>query len=106
MIPLDSGRYRVGQLTVQANTFQPGAIILLKPYNSCSNWDDNKTGCKLIISQSDSDVRAQKSDALDCTPELQLSSIAIDLSLKGSSDECKEEGFKHPVSLELYSEVA
>eukprot|EP01102_Stenamoeba_stenopodia_P002996 TRINITY_DN12933_c0_g1_i1.p1 TRINITY_DN12933_c0_g1~~TRINITY_DN12933_c0_g1_i1.p1 ORF type:complete len:845 (+),score=154.32 TRINITY_DN12933_c0_g1_i1:64-2598(+) len=84
-VPFESGKYIVGQMIIQANTFKPG--------------------CVLRINQSDADVQVQKSDALDCEPELRLSSIAVELSLTGSSEECKEEGFKHPVSIELYSKT-
>jgi len=60
-------------------------------------------GCTLVIKRSEAEENVQHSNALSCDPELKLSSIAVDLSLKGN---CDSKHFKKPVLLEFYSKVS
>eukprot|EP01102_Stenamoeba_stenopodia_P015082 TRINITY_DN5102_c0_g1_i2.p1 TRINITY_DN5102_c0_g1~~TRINITY_DN5102_c0_g1_i2.p1 ORF type:complete len:459 (-),score=68.05 TRINITY_DN5102_c0_g1_i2:167-1543(-) len=78
------GNKIAGSLTIPANTFD--------------------SGCTIIVRQSDEDADVQDSNALDCKPELKLSSVAVELTIEGGKN-CSSKHFRNSVLLDLYSEI-
>jgi len=71
-----------GSITIPAGTFAPG--------------------CTLHIDSSKAPSDVQKSDPLACDPQLDLASVAVELTISGG---CQSKGFKKPVTIELNSMV-
>jgi len=54
------------------------------------------------VNQSGVSKKVQDSDPLDCEPELEITSIAVQLEVDGK---CSSKDFKNLVKIELYSKV-
>jgi len=92
-----------GRLIIPPETFEPGK------QSDHEGRDPEMTkqlktsqGCWVSVNQSGVSTKVQDADPLACDPELEITSIAVQLEVGGG---CSTKDFKKPVQIELNSKV-